>query len=204
MRNANTTIRAEEAAFFSELARDWWNPKGKMASLHEVNPVRLEFLRDAIDRHWPDARFAAKPLQGKSALDIGCGAGLLCEPMARLGAELRSAFIDRGAWAVQLVLSTVSVLLLGATFAACTLAVGAPVQPLQLMFIAPVLFAVASLPVSVGGWGLREAAAASLYAAASLDPADGVAASAVYGAVNIVAALPGALTWLRSARAGAS
>ena len=88
MRNANTTIRAEEAAFFSELARDWWNPKGKMASLHEVNPVRLEFLRDAIDRHWPDARFAAKPLQGKAALDIGCGAGLLCEPMARLGADV--------------------------------------------------------------------------------------------------------------------
>lgn len=124
--------------------------------------------------------------------------------LVRLGAELRSAFVDRGAWAVQLALSTVSVILLGATFAACTLAVGAPVQPLQLMFIAPVLFVVASLPVSVGGWGLREAAAASLYAVASLDPADGVAASAVYGAVNIVAALPGALTWLRSARAGAS
>ena len=124
--------------------------------------------------------------------------------LVRLGAELRSAFVDRGAWAIQLALSTVSVLLLGATFAACTVAVGAPVEPLQLMFIAPVLFAVASLPVSVGGWGVREAAAASLYAAASLDPADGVAASAVYGAVNIVAALPGALTWLRSARADAA
>lgn len=88
MGNANTTIRPEEAAFFSELARDWWNPRGKMASLHEVNPVRLEFLRGAVDAHWADARFAAKPLAGKSALDIGCGAGLLCEPMARLGADV--------------------------------------------------------------------------------------------------------------------
>lgn len=88
MGNANTTIRPEEAAFFSDLARDWWNPKGKMASLHEVNPVRLEFLRAAVDAHWADARFEAKPLAGKSALDIGCGAGLLCEPMARLGADV--------------------------------------------------------------------------------------------------------------------
>lgn len=90
MRNANTTaepatIKPEEAAFFDELARDWWNPKGKMASLHELNPVRLQFLRDSIDAHWPDARPLAKPLSGKAVLDIGCGAGLLCEPMARLG-----------------------------------------------------------------------------------------------------------------------
>jgi 2-polyprenyl-6-hydroxyphenyl methylase/3-demethylubiquinone-9 3-methyltransferase len=57
-----------------------------MASLHQVNPVRLAFVRDAIDAHWPDAARAGKPLAGKSALDIGCGAGLLCEPLARLGA----------------------------------------------------------------------------------------------------------------------
>lgn len=83
---SNVTIRPEEADFFAKLARDWWNPKGPMASLHQVNPVRLAFLRDAIDAHWPDAARAAKPLAGKSALDIGCGAGLLCEPLARLGA----------------------------------------------------------------------------------------------------------------------
>jgi 2-polyprenyl-6-hydroxyphenyl methylase/3-demethylubiquinone-9 3-methyltransferase len=83
---SNVTIRPEEADFFAGLARDWWNPKGPMASLHQVNPVRLAFVRDAIDAHWPDAARAAKPLAGKSALDIGCGAGLLCEPLARLGA----------------------------------------------------------------------------------------------------------------------
>ena len=82
------TIRPEEAEFFSGLAREWWNPKGPMASLHQVNPVRLAFLRDAIDQHWPGARAAARPLGGKAALDIGCGAGLLCEPLARLGAEV--------------------------------------------------------------------------------------------------------------------
>ncbi|MEL6531250.1 MAG: bifunctional 2-polyprenyl-6-hydroxyphenol methylase/3-demethylubiquinol 3-O-methyltransferase UbiG [Pseudomonadota bacterium] len=89
---SNVTIRPEEAEHFASLARDWWNPKGKMASLHQVNPVRLEFIRTAIDTHWADAdgydRQSTKPLQGKTALDIGCGAGLLCEPLARLGAEV--------------------------------------------------------------------------------------------------------------------
>ena len=84
----NVTIRPEEADFFAKLARDWWNPKGPMASLHQVNPVRLAFIRDAIDAHWPDAARAARPLAGKSALDIGCGAGLVCEPLARLGADM--------------------------------------------------------------------------------------------------------------------
>jgi len=86
--SSNVTIRPEEAEFFSDLARDWWNPRGKMASLHEVNPVRLQFLRDAIDGHWPNGARSAKPLNGKTALDIGCGAGLLCEPLARLGADV--------------------------------------------------------------------------------------------------------------------
>ncbi|MGY6637640.1 MAG: bifunctional 2-polyprenyl-6-hydroxyphenol methylase/3-demethylubiquinol 3-O-methyltransferase UbiG [Erythrobacter sp.] len=84
----SVTIRPEEAEFFSGLARDWWNPKGPMASLHQVNPVRMAFIRDAIDAHWPDAARSGKPLAGKAALDIGCGAGLVCEPLARLGAEV--------------------------------------------------------------------------------------------------------------------
>jgi 2-polyprenyl-6-hydroxyphenyl methylase/3-demethylubiquinone-9 3-methyltransferase len=85
---SNVTIRPEEADFFAGLARDWWNPKGPMASLHQVNPVRLAFIRQAIDSHWPGAAQATKPLAGKAALDIGCGAGLLCEPLARLGAAV--------------------------------------------------------------------------------------------------------------------
>lgn len=87
-KNTNVTIRPEEAAFFSDLARDWWNPKGKMASLHQVNPVRLEFIRAALDAHFGSDDRGIRPLAGKSALDIGCGAGLVCEPLARLGADV--------------------------------------------------------------------------------------------------------------------
>ena len=85
---ATTTIRPEEAEHFARLARDWWDAKGPMASLHEVNPVRLRFIRQAIDCHWTGATGSAKPLAGKAALDIGCGAGLVCEPLARLGADV--------------------------------------------------------------------------------------------------------------------
>ncbi|MXO96603.1 bifunctional 2-polyprenyl-6-hydroxyphenol methylase/3-demethylubiquinol 3-O-methyltransferase UbiG [Erythrobacter aquimaris] len=82
------TIRPEEAAHFGKLARDWWDPKGSSAMLHKLNPVRLQFLRDAIDVHWAGDVRNARPLAGKSALDVGCGAGLLCEPLARMGAQV--------------------------------------------------------------------------------------------------------------------
>lgn len=85
---SNVTIRPEEAEHFGELAREWWNPKGPMASLHQVNPVRLRYIREAVDRHWGGDVRAATPLTGKLALDIGCGAGLACEPLSRLGAEV--------------------------------------------------------------------------------------------------------------------
>ena len=82
------TIRPEEATHFSALASDWWDPKGRSAMLHKLNPVRLEFVRHAIDVHWEGDPGALKPLAGKRALDVGCGAGLLAEPLARLGAEV--------------------------------------------------------------------------------------------------------------------
>jgi 2-polyprenyl-6-hydroxyphenyl methylase/3-demethylubiquinone-9 3-methyltransferase len=82
------TIRPEEAAHFAALAKDWWDPRGSSAMLHRMNPVRLSFLRQAIDTHWSGAAENAKPLAGKRALDVGCGAGLLAEPLARLGAEV--------------------------------------------------------------------------------------------------------------------
>ena len=87
-----TTIRPDEAAHFGRLAADWWDPKGSSAMLHRLNPVRLGFIRAAIDGHWggdsrADSR-GLRPLAGKRALDVGCGAGLLCEPLARLGAEV--------------------------------------------------------------------------------------------------------------------
>lgn len=80
------TIRPDEAAHFGKLAAEWWNPAGSSAMLHKLNPVRLAFVRDAIDAHWRGDSRGLKPLAGKTALDVGCGAGLLCEPLARLGA----------------------------------------------------------------------------------------------------------------------
>ncbi|WP_095012984.1 bifunctional 2-polyprenyl-6-hydroxyphenol methylase/3-demethylubiquinol 3-O-methyltransferase UbiG [Tsuneonella mangrovi] len=82
------TIRPDEAAHFGKLASEWWDPKGSSAMLHRINPVRLQFVRAAIDRHWASESDTLRPLAGKSALDVGCGAGLLCEPLARLGADV--------------------------------------------------------------------------------------------------------------------
>jgi 2-polyprenyl-6-hydroxyphenyl methylase/3-demethylubiquinone-9 3-methyltransferase len=85
---ANATIRPEEAAHFAALAKDWWDPRGSSAMLHRLGPVRLGFLREAIDTHWGGDVESVRPLAGKTALDVGCGAGLLCEPLARLAAEV--------------------------------------------------------------------------------------------------------------------
>lgn len=82
------TIRPGEAAHFGAQAARWWDPKGPSAMLHRLNPVRLGFVREAIDRHWGGDRRGLTPLAGRTALDVGCGAGLLCEPLARLGAEV--------------------------------------------------------------------------------------------------------------------
>jgi 2-polyprenyl-6-hydroxyphenyl methylase/3-demethylubiquinone-9 3-methyltransferase len=81
------TIDPKEAAHFGEMAADWWNPNGSSAMLHKLNPVRLRYIRAAIDRHWPGREQQFRPLEGKRALDVGCGAGLLTEPLARLGAQ---------------------------------------------------------------------------------------------------------------------
>ena len=83
--SATATIRPEEAAHFGKLAAEWWDPKGSSAMLHKLNPVRLGFVREAIDAHWGSDTRALKPLAGRTALDVGCGAGLLAEPLARLG-----------------------------------------------------------------------------------------------------------------------
>jgi len=84
----NATIREAEAAHFGRLAADWWNPKGSSAMLHRLNPVRLGFIRARVDTHWGGDTRGVQPLAGKAALDVGCGAGLLAEPLARLGARV--------------------------------------------------------------------------------------------------------------------
>jgi 2-polyprenyl-6-hydroxyphenyl methylase/3-demethylubiquinone-9 3-methyltransferase len=83
-----TSILPEEAERFGRLASDWWDPDGRSAMLHKLNPVRLKYLRDRVDQHWQGDECSRTPLEGKRALDVGCGAGLLAEPLARLGARL--------------------------------------------------------------------------------------------------------------------
>ncbi|MHA6718334.1 bifunctional 2-polyprenyl-6-hydroxyphenol methylase/3-demethylubiquinol 3-O-methyltransferase UbiG [Sphingomonas sp. RS6] len=89
MANATkATIDPREAEHFGRLAADWWNPKGSSAMLHRLNPARLAYIRAAVDAHWGSDSGGFTPLAGKTAIDVGCGAGLLCEPLARLGAHV--------------------------------------------------------------------------------------------------------------------
>ncbi|WP_447728048.1 bifunctional 2-polyprenyl-6-hydroxyphenol methylase/3-demethylubiquinol 3-O-methyltransferase UbiG [Sphingomonas koreensis] len=85
---SKATIDPREAEHFGRLAADWWNPKGSSAMLHRLNPPRLRYIREAVDAHWHGDSTSFTPLAGRAALDVGCGAGLLCEPLARLGAQV--------------------------------------------------------------------------------------------------------------------
>ncbi|HTW34562.1 MAG TPA: bifunctional 2-polyprenyl-6-hydroxyphenol methylase/3-demethylubiquinol 3-O-methyltransferase UbiG [Rhizomicrobium sp.] len=85
------TVDPEEVRKFATLAIEWWNPRGKFAPLHKFNPVRLKFVRDEAARHFGRDLKALKPFDGLSLLDIGCGGGLLSEPMARIGFTVTGA-----------------------------------------------------------------------------------------------------------------
>jgi 2-polyprenyl-6-hydroxyphenyl methylase / 3-demethylubiquinone-9 3-methyltransferase len=83
-----TTINPEEVARFSALAEQWWDPRGKFAPLHRINPVRLTYIREKVVAHFARDANAIRVLEGLSVLDIGCGGGLVAEPMARLGGSV--------------------------------------------------------------------------------------------------------------------
>src|ERR1700694_2810050 len=82
-----STVDPTEVAKFSKLSEEWWDPNGKMAPLHKINPLRLGYIRDAACRKSERTIKSLNCLSGLRTLDIGCGAGLLCEPLTRLGGQ---------------------------------------------------------------------------------------------------------------------
>jgi len=89
--NGAETVDQDEVARFSRLAGEWWDPHGPMATLHKFNPVRLAYIRDRTAEHFDRDPKTLDSLSGLRFLDIGCGAGILCEPLARLGASVVGA-----------------------------------------------------------------------------------------------------------------
>jgi 2-polyprenyl-6-hydroxyphenyl methylase/3-demethylubiquinone-9 3-methyltransferase len=87
----DSTIDEAEVARFSAIAAEWWDPRGKMGMLHRFNPVRLAFIKEAACRQFGRSAKALDALAGLRILDIGCGAGILSEPLARLGAQVVGA-----------------------------------------------------------------------------------------------------------------
>ena len=83
-----SSIDPKEVEQFSRIAAEWWDPKGKFAPLHKFNPVRLSFIRDQVQARFGRDPKAIRPFEGLRLLDIGCGGGLLCEPMTRLGFQV--------------------------------------------------------------------------------------------------------------------
>jgi 2-polyprenyl-6-hydroxyphenyl methylase/3-demethylubiquinone-9 3-methyltransferase len=83
-----SSIDNEEIARFSSHAQDWWNPQGGLSPLHKLNPARMEYIRDTVCGHFERSTEKKAAFKGLSVLDIGCGGGLLCEPLARLGAAV--------------------------------------------------------------------------------------------------------------------
>jgi 2-polyprenyl-6-hydroxyphenyl methylase / 3-demethylubiquinone-9 3-methyltransferase len=85
-RRPPVSLDQAEVAKFAAIADQWWDPKGKFAALHRMNPIRLDFIRTEIMRHFDLPNAPRRPLAGIRVLDLGCGGGLVTEPMARLGA----------------------------------------------------------------------------------------------------------------------
>ncbi len=83
-----STINEDEVAKFSAMAQEWWDPNGKFKPLHKFNPARLAYIRESILSHFELDGIKREPFKKISILDVGCGGGLLCEPMARLGAKI--------------------------------------------------------------------------------------------------------------------
>jgi 2-polyprenyl-6-hydroxyphenyl methylase/3-demethylubiquinone-9 3-methyltransferase len=87
-RTANPTVDPQEIAQFAAIADAWWDEEGAFRPLHRLNPVRLRYIRDNLCAHFGLDAEAPKPLSGLRLIDVGCGGGLLCEPLTRMGATV--------------------------------------------------------------------------------------------------------------------
>jgi 2-polyprenyl-6-hydroxyphenyl methylase / 3-demethylubiquinone-9 3-methyltransferase len=92
--SAERNLDAAEVERFQRLAKAWWDPTGKFRPLHQIGPARLSFIRDELSRHFRLAAGGARPFSGLKVLDVGCGGGLISEPLCRLGATVTG--IDPG------------------------------------------------------------------------------------------------------------
>lgn len=92
---SSSTVDEKDVRRFENLGEDWWNPDGKMGPLHDMNPVRLAYLRREICRHYNKDENTLKSLSGLSIADIGCGGGVVAEPLCRMGASVTG--LDAGA-----------------------------------------------------------------------------------------------------------
>lgn len=91
MQAEQTTVKPNEIAKFEAMAEEWWDTQGKFKPLHMMNPVRLDYITQQVSAEFARDLSADRPFEGLRILDIGCGGGLLCEPMARLGATVVGA-----------------------------------------------------------------------------------------------------------------
>lgn len=87
-RTGPTSVDSEEVARFDALAESWWDPAGPMAALHRLNPLRIDYIRSRTVQHFARPARALRPFEGLELIDVGCGGGLLAEPLARLGARV--------------------------------------------------------------------------------------------------------------------
>ena len=94
-----STISKDEIARFATISDEWWDPAGKFRPLHQLNPARLEFIRDHLAVHFGRDSLQHRPLKGLKVIDIGCGGGLLAEPLCRMGADVTG--IDAGVEAIR-------------------------------------------------------------------------------------------------------
>ena len=112
------SVDKSEVEKFAALADEWWNPNGQFRALHRLNPARLTFIRDEVCARYDRASNTDRSLAGLSILDVGCGGGLIAEPLTRLGADVTA--IDASAEAIQIARQHAALMDLNITYRCAT------------------------------------------------------------------------------------